>query len=243
MEMTESQRFLKRMIVSTINARDVESNRVSRLLHDDGGQVLTAVGLLLDVLKLDFRGQAPEITERVHDIQKMLDEAVQKVRSLSYDLNPSVVERAGLQSALDRLIGRFRGQFAGSLRYLYDSSVRVPLPVGNAWYKIAELALENAVKHSEANRIEVHVRRTQKRLTIEIRDNGKGFLPAEVKADPKGLGLLLAEHYATLAPIDVEIKSAPGKGTAVRSSYRPETPSEEIVRADPGTALPGPPKE
>jgi signal transduction histidine kinase len=140
--MTDSQQFLQRMIVSTINAREVESNRVSRLLHDEVGQVLTAVGLLLDVLKLDFCKQVPDITDRVHEIQKMLDEAVQQVRALSYDLNPSVVERAGLQSALDRLVGRFRGQFAGSVRYLYDSSVRVPLSVGNAWYKIAELALE-----------------------------------------------------------------------------------------------------
>src|SRR4051812_11366804 len=117
--MTESQRFLQRMIVSTINARDVESNRVSRILHDEVGQVLSAVGLQLDVLKLDYREKNPDITERVNEIQKMLDHAVQQVRSLSYDLNPSVVERAGLHMALDRLVGRYREKFAGSLRYLY----------------------------------------------------------------------------------------------------------------------------
>jgi two-component system, NarL family, sensor kinase len=221
-DMTESQRFLQRMIVSTINARDVESNRVSRLLHDEVGQVLSAVGLLLDVLKLDYRNQIPELTERVHEIQKMLDHAVQQVRSLSYDLNPSVVERAGLQMALDRLVGRYREQFAGSLRYLYDSSVRVPLPIGNAWYKIAELALENALAHADATRIEVHVRRAQKKVMIEVRDNGKGFSLVEAKINPKGLGLLLIEHYAAQAPIEVDIKSSPEKGTVVRSIYQPE---------------------
>ena len=113
--MTDSQRFLQRMIVSTINAREVESNRVSRLLHDEVGQVLSAVGLLLDVLKLDYCKQVPDITDRVHEIQKMLDNAVQQVRALSYDLNPSVVERAGLQSALDRLVGRFRGNLQDRL--------------------------------------------------------------------------------------------------------------------------------
>jgi signal transduction histidine kinase len=220
--MTDSQQFLQRMIVSTINAREVESNRVSRLLHDEVGQVLTAVGLLLDVLKLDFCKQVPDITDRVHEIQKMLDEAVQQVRALSYDLNPSVVERAGLQSALDRLVGRFRGQFAGSIRYLYDSSVRVPLSVGNAWYKIAELALENAIQHSGATRIEVHVRRTHKNVMIEVRDNGNGFSLVEAKLNPQGLGLLLIEHYASLTPIVVDIKSSPGKGSTVRSTYEPE---------------------
>lgn len=220
--MTDSQRFLQRMIVSTINAREVENNRVSRLLHDDVGQVLSAVGLLLDVLKLDYRAQIPELTDRIHEIQKMLDQAVRQVRSLSYDLNPSVVERAGLQIALDRLVGRFREQFAGSLRYLYDSSVRVPLAVGNAWYKIAELSLENAIHHASATRIEVHVRRTQKNLTMEVRDNGKGFSLVEAKVNPKGLGLLLIEHYAALTPIEVDVKSTPGKGSTVRSIYVPE---------------------
>ena len=220
--MTDSQRFLQRMVVSTINAREVESNRVSRLLHDEVGQVLTAVGLLLDVLKLDFSEQVPEITERIREIQKMLDVAVEQVRALSYELNPSVVERAGLQSALDRLVGRFRGQFAGSIRYLYDSSVRVPLPVGNAWYKIAELALKNAIQHSESSRIEVHVRRTQKNVMIEVRDNGKGFSLVDAKVNPQGLGLLLIEHYASLSPIVVDIRSAPGKGSTVRSTYQPE---------------------
>ena len=221
--MTDSQRFLQRMIVSTINAREVESNRVSRLLHDEVGQVLSAVGLLMDVLRLDFSKQVPEITDRIREIQKMLDDAVEQVRALSYDLNPSVVERAGLQSALDRLVGRFRGQFAGSIRYLYDSSIRVPLPVGNAWYKIAELALKNAIQHSGATRIEMHVRRMQKNAMIEVRDNGKGFSLVDAKVNPQGLGLLLIEHYASIAPILVDIKSAPGKGSTVRSIYEPES--------------------
>jgi signal transduction histidine kinase len=225
-DMTESQRFLQRMIVSTINARDVESNRVSRILHDEVGQVLSAVGLLLDVMKLDYKGQIPELTDRVHEIQKMLDHAVQQVRSLSYDLNPSVVERAGLQMALDRLVGRYREQFAGSLRYLYDSSVRVPLAIGNAWYKIAELALENALTHAAASRIEIHVRRAQKKVMIDVRDNGKGFSLLEAKINPKGLGLLLIEHYAAQTPIEVDLKSTLGKGTVVRSIYQPEPVAE-----------------
>jgi signal transduction histidine kinase len=218
-DMTDSHRFFQRMIVSTINAREVESNRVSRLLHDEVGQVLTAVGLMLHVLKLDYGSQLPELSERVNEIQKMLDQSVEQVRALSYDLNPSVVERAGLQMALDRLVGRFREKFSGSIRYLYDSSVRVPLNVGNAWYKIAELAIENAMRHSEGARIEVHVRRTQKNVALEIRDNGVGFSPIETKMHPKGLGLLLIEHYASQIPIEVDVKSAPGKGTTVRSTH------------------------
>lgn len=222
--MTESQSQLKRMIVSSINAREVESTRISRLLHDEVGQVLSAVGLQMDVLKLDFKSVAPEIVDRIHEIQRMLDHAVQQVRALSYDLNPAVVERAGLHSALDRLVGRFRTLFRGTLRFFYDSKVRPPLEVSNVWYKIAELALDNAVQHANAQRIEVHVRATKKSFILEIRDDGQGFSLEDANVQTPGLGLLLIEHYASQVPIEVVLRSVPGKGTTVRSTWTPQTP-------------------
>jgi two-component system, NarL family, sensor histidine kinase NreB len=217
--MTESQTLLKRMIVSAINAREVESARVSRLLHDEVGQVLSAVGLQMDVLKLDFKAKVPEIVERIHEIQKMLEHAVEQVRALSYDLNPAVVERAGLPSALDRLAGRFRSQFPGTVRFQCDPNIRLPLEIANVWYKIAELALENAVQHARAARIELSARTTKKSVVLEVRDDGCGFSPEDANVQTPGLGLLLIEHYAAQVPIDVSLRSQPGKGTTVRVVY------------------------
>jgi signal transduction histidine kinase len=79
--------------------------------------------------------------------------------------------------------------------------------------------LENALKHSGASRIEVHVRSTAKAIALEIRDNGLGFSILETKMHSGGLGLLLIEHYAAQAGIDMSILSEPGKGTLVRSMY------------------------
>lgn len=219
--MPESQTQLKRMIVSSINAREVESARISRLLHDEVGQVLSAVGLQMDVLKLDFKAVAPDIVGRIQDIQQMLDHAMREVRSLSYDLNPAVVERVGLHSALDRLVGRFRSVFKGSLRFFFDTKIRPPLEISNVWYKIAELALDNAVQHANAQRIEVHVRATKKSVILEIRDDGSGFSPEDANVQTPGLGLLLIQHYAAQVPIQVVLRSVPGKGTMVRSTWTP----------------------
>jgi signal transduction histidine kinase len=149
----------------------------------------------------------------------MLDSAVQEVRALSYDLNPAVVERAGLRSALDRLVGRFRAGFQGSLRLLYDANVRPPLEISNVWYKIAELALDNAVQHANAQVIEVHVRSTRRSLVFEVRDDGRGFSPEDANVRTPGLGLVLIEHYASQVPIEVVLRSVPGKGTTVRSTW------------------------
>lgn len=217
--MTEAQSALKRLLLSTINARDSENERVSRRLHDEVGQVLSAVGLQLDVLKLDFREQLPEITPRVDEIQQALDRAVQEVRALSYDLNPAVVERAGLHFALERLVGRMRTGFSGTIRLLSDASVRMPLPVSNAWYKIAEHAIENAVTHARSSKIDVQVRVGAKTAALEVRDNGTGFAVEETRTKSAGLGLLLMEHYASLAGIDLSIRSTDGKGTTVTARY------------------------
>ena len=217
--MTDPQKLLTRMLVSTINAREVESDRVSRTLHDEVGQVLSAVGLQLDVLRLDFQKQAPDIAPRTVEIQKMLEVAMSRVRALSYDLNPAVVERVGLQNAFDRLVCRTRTQFQGQLRFQFDCSIRVPLEVGNAWYKIAEHTLENTLKHSGATKIEVQLRSTATAVEMEIRDNGSGFSILETQMHSSGLGLMLIEHYAAQAGIEFRISSEPGKGTVVRSGY------------------------
>src|SRR5258707_619593 len=98
--MTEQQRLLTRMLVSAVNARQLESDRVSRRLHDEVGQVLSAVGLQMDALKLEHQSHTPAIIEEVNQIQGLLERAMTEVRALSYDLNPAVVERVGLQNAL-----------------------------------------------------------------------------------------------------------------------------------------------
>jgi signal transduction histidine kinase len=217
----DPQRTLAQLLVTMMNTREVEYARVSRLLHDEVGQVLSAVGLQLDVLRMDFKSQVPEMMERTIEIQKMLEQAVVLVRDLSYELNPAIVERAGLQFALDRLVSRYRKSCPGALRLLTDASVHVPLSIANILYKIAEHAVENAVKHAQCTQIEVLLRPTQKKMvTLEIRDNGVGFSMDDVQKRAPGLGFILMEYYTSQAGLDLSIKSTLGKGTTVKVSYQ-----------------------
>jgi signal transduction histidine kinase len=102
--------------------------RVARILHDDVGQVLSAIGLQIDVMRMDFVAQAPGIAERSAEIQQLLEKAIDRVRDLSFELNPATVERAGLQFALERMVGRVRQNYKGTVRLMYDSSVRLLVP-------------------------------------------------------------------------------------------------------------------
>ncbi len=213
----DQQRSLANLLVSVMNAKEQEGARVSRILHDDVGQVLSAIGLQLDLLRMDLNENVADCSHRIAEIQKVIELAVAQVRDLSYELNPSVVERTGLQFALDRLVGRYRKDFTGSIRLLFDSSVRLPLRVATAVYKIAEQALENAVRHSGATRIEVLVKPGRQGTTLEVRDNGKGFAAERELAQTKGLGLHLMRYHAAQCGLRFSVASILEQGTIVRA--------------------------
>ncbi|MGA2182724.1 MAG: histidine kinase [Bryobacteraceae bacterium] len=215
----EVQTLLASKLVALINERERELARVSRVLHDGVSQVLSAVGLQLDVMRMDFREQAPGIVERTAEIQHMLEEAIAELRGLSYELNPSVVERAGLPFALDRLVGRFRESYRGTMRLFVDSAARVPENAAGTFYKLAEFALDNVVEHSQSNYAEVLVRQVRDKFVLEVRDNGRGFNVNETIENVQGgLGLLLMKYYASRDGMRLTIHSLAGKGTVVKAS-------------------------
>jgi signal transduction histidine kinase len=94
---------LAQMLFAAINEHEAVLARVSRLLHDDVSQILSAVGLQLDAMRMDYRGQAPGVDGRAAEIQELLEQAIEQLRDISNELNPSIVERAGLQFALGLL--------------------------------------------------------------------------------------------------------------------------------------------
>lgn len=217
---SDQSKSLANLLVSVMNAREQEGARVSRILHDDVGQVLSAIGLQLDLLRMDLNDNVADCSRRILDIQKVLELAVAQVRDLSYELNPSIVERTGLQFALDRLVGRYRKDFSGTIRLLFDSKVRLPLEAATAVYKIAEQALENAVQHSGAARIQVLVKPGKHGITLEIRDDGNGRSAEHASAEATGLGLHLMRYHATQSGLRFSVASIPDHGTIVRAVCR-----------------------
>ncbi|MCC6859836.1 MAG: PAS domain-containing protein [Bryobacterales bacterium] len=214
-----AERELRATVLRVIHARETEQARVSRFLHDDVGQSLTAAGMRLDLLRMDFESRVPELDERTRAIQELLEGVMNRIRDLSYELNPSVVERAGLHAALDRLAGRSRRMFTGTLRFMSDSSLHLPAPVGSAMYKIAQEAIHNAIRHSGCSQLELLVKTTHAGPALEVRDNGCGFETAPAADGRLGLGLMLMEHYAGQANLRLEVASRRGKGTVVRVIY------------------------
>jgi signal transduction histidine kinase len=204
------------MLFAAINEHEAVLARVSRLLHDDVSQILSAVGLQLDAMRMDFREQAPAVDGRATEIQELLEQAIEQLRDISNELNPSIVERAGLQFALDRLAGIIRAKFIGTLRLHFDASLRVPTILAKAFYKMTECALETAMAAPGCSLIDIYLKRSQGEYVLEITDNGNAD---DVEPDSEPLGRLLMDYYASKNHVTLKIQRTPGKGSLVRASF------------------------
>ena len=210
-----AEQELRYTVLGALRAQEHQSAAVSKFLHDSVGQNLTALGLQLDLVRMDLESDRPAICAQVADAQKLLETVVEQVREYSYELNPSTVERAGLRPALDRLRGRIRQRYTGSLRINVDPSLKIDPKIAAAMYKVAQEAVDNAVQHSSCSAIEIAVKSTRKGPRLEVRDNGRGFDPGDLRHSSRGLGLLTMEHYAAQAGMDLSVSSSVGSGTVV----------------------------
>jgi signal transduction histidine kinase len=187
-----------------------EHEQVSRLLHDDIGQILTVAALELDLVQIDFAAANPELAGRIAGVQRTLEQAFEKVRSLAYAVHPNPVERFGLVAALRRLLERVRMEYAGQLETAIDESADPGGETAVAFYECGAAALDNAVRHSGGSRIRVSLGRHNNVSELTVEDNGAGF---SAESAPAGLGFLTFRYYNDRRMVYLKRESRLGQGT------------------------------
>jgi len=202
-------------LFAALNEHEMTLARVSRLLHDDVSQVLSAAGLQLDALRMDFRETAPAVDQRVAEIQNMLEQAIDRLREISNEVNPSIAERAGLHFALDQMVGKARNVFSGAIRLHFDSAARVTSAQAKIFYKIAEGALDAAMARPDCSVIDIQFKPSHGKLILEVADNGS-FQPSSSVGKP--LGTLLMEYHAARANVDLVRTGSPGNGNTLQAT-------------------------
>jgi two-component system, NarL family, sensor histidine kinase UhpB len=190
-----------------IEAQEAERRAVARELHDDFGQVLTAIKLNLTDKERD---QAETIA--------LVDGAIARVRDLAHNLRPSMLDDLGLSESLRWYVDR-EARRAGLEAHLEIATIegRLPPTIETTCFRVTQEALTNVIRHARARRIEVELRSSPDGLRLEVRDDGGGFDPAAARGDSQGL-LGMRERVA-LAGGELEVDSAPGRGTAVRARF------------------------
>ncbi|MHB8728778.1 MAG: PAS domain-containing protein [Sulfuricaulis sp.] len=200
-------------------AQETERRRIARELHDEIGQLLTVVKLDLQTVLRQSKvtGLAPAVKESMEAI----DRVVARVRDLSLDLRPSMLDDLGLAPALRWYVQRSTKHADAEVGlHLPASLPRLPPDVETTCFRIVQEALTNALRHAGAERIDVTLTADDDAVELTVRDNGKGFdvRVAERRAmTGAGFGLLSMTERAQLAGGRLTLDSRPGGGTAVRA--------------------------
>jgi PAS domain S-box-containing protein len=215
----ESHREIRHLAGSLITAQDAERARIGRDLHDDVNQQLAALSIALSGFKRRL-GTMPEdedLQTSLFSIQGRVAALVESVRSLSHDLHPDVLKYGGLTAALSaHCAGIARTQIIAVTCTAEGDFESVHPKAAFCLYRIAQEALHNVVKHSNATQAEVRLIRTDDNLELTVADNGQGFDVIEARKSGRGLGLLSISERVRLARGTLSLMAELRKGTQVR---------------------------
>lgn len=208
---------LRRLTLRLEVAKEDERQRIARELHDEMGPSLTAVIINLQLLSSHRDGH--ELNRRIADSIDLVDRMVQRVRDISFDLRPPLIDELGLVPALSGYLEQVSERTGIRIEMKSDAEPG-PLPahVPITAFRVVQEAVTNAVRYAGASRIDVTVRRNGKRLDLRVEDDGKGFDVAETMegaAAGKALGLLGMRERVGMLSGDIEIDSKPAKGTRI----------------------------
>lgn len=208
-ELSDQRSVLARKL---INVQEEILHTVSRELHDEFGQILTAVGTLLR--RAEQKGLAEDSTFRreVQEVRGIVQEALDNTRTFSQALHPSILDDYGLDEALAWYVERFGKQVGLVIRYEKQGDApRLDRQAAVHVYRIVQEALTNVSRHSEAGEAVVRLRCGQERLRVEVEDRGVGLRLSE----RRGLGVVAMKERADILQGTLRLEQPAEGGTRV----------------------------
>jgi PAS domain S-box-containing protein len=198
-----------------IAAHEEERARLARELHDDITQRMACMAV--ELARIEALSPAPSAGESLHGLRKELARLSEDVHALSYRLHPTVLAELGLVEAIKAECERFTQQQAISVELALDATpASLPRDASLCLFRVTQEALRNVARHAGAGRVEVAIREWNGGLQLEVRDDGQGF-DATVPPKPPSLGLSGMRERVRHLRGELDIESAPRRGTSVRA--------------------------
>jgi signal transduction histidine kinase len=214
--LTESRDQLRHLSGRLLTAQEEERERISRELHDQVGQLLTAIGLDIDWALIHSSGELEDLKHRLSDASDLVRQAIAETRELCATLRPGDLRGARLIEEIRSHANEFARRGGLALRFTCDASeVDLPEQSGRNIYRIAQEALNNISRHSSASEVRLDISISGGKFVIKITDNGIGFNPEQV-SDSHAVGLVGMYERAHLIGANLKISSTDGSGTTVR---------------------------
>jgi PAS domain S-box-containing protein len=219
-QLLDSHEQLRALTARLRTAREEEGARIAREIHDQLGGALTALKWYLEeVARIPVAypnpAQAPEVTEKLAAMDKLIDSTIKTVRRISSELHPGILDDLGLLPALEWQAQQFQARtgIICQCHFLREELV-LSREEARAVFRIFQETLTNVMRHAQASRVEVKVTREAEHLKFEFSDNGRGITEKE-KGNRSSLGLLSMQERARLVGGEVCVTGSAGRGTTV----------------------------
>jgi PAS domain S-box-containing protein len=201
-----------------MEVQEAERRHLARELHDEIGQYLTGVNLVVGTVEhLSVEGAVA----RLKEVRALVEDLIVRVRDVSLDLRPAMLDDLGLLPALLWLFGHFSKQTNVEIEFRHSGlNRRFQHEVETAAYRIVQEALTNVARHAGVSKARVHVSADHRLLSVMIADHGKGFDPDAVLGAGATGGFLGMRERASFAGGHLSVESGVGTGTRVRAEFQ-----------------------
>jgi signal transduction histidine kinase len=207
---------LRRLAQQIISAQEKERRRLSRALHDEAGQALTALKISLELIQADLPVEFGLLRWRMGDAAALTDATMEQIRLLAQDLHPPALDAVGLGPTLEGFCRDFARRTRLSIEYLGLELPMLPEAVNTCLYRFLQEALTNVAKHACANQVCVALHCDAEAVSLSVEDDGRGFdnqARLSVSSWPMGIGLLGMQERLESLGGRLEVESRPGQGT------------------------------
>ncbi len=209
---------LRRLSWKLIDVQEETLRQVARDMHDEFGQILTALGLMLNRMRQKTLDRDSAFVQDIEAVKKTVEEALEAVRDKSQIFRPAILDDFGLGQALEWFVGQFSRQTGISVHFggkIADGFFRADEAIH--LYRIVQEALNNVARHARAREAWVTLNERDGELLLEIRDNGVGFATGrgENRQIHAGFGLMGMRERAEHLNGTFTLRTAPDQGTAV----------------------------
>lgn len=209
------------MALSIIKAQEEERKRVAREIHDGPAQSMANIVMRAEFC-LKLLDMSPEkVRDELIALQNIVRISLMDVRKIIFDLRPMVLDDLGLAPAIKRYLSNYKEQYGLQVEFLFfGQQTRLDSSVEVAIFRIVQEMVSNIHKHACAKNSVVKIEMLNNRINIQVRDDGKGFNINKVTANKEreGYGLIGMRERVQLLNGDINIVSAPGKGTSISIS-------------------------
>ncbi|MDI7261197.1 MAG: sensor histidine kinase [Thermodesulfobacteriota bacterium] len=215
----EKMRLERKYLSQIIDAQENERRRISRELHDEIGQALTAIKFNLDMIDKDLPQTSFILRERLGEAKSLSNRTLTAMRQLSMDLRPTMLDDLGLIPTLRWYIQNFSNRLNIHSHFqAIGFDEKLPPQIETAFYRILQEALNNISKHAEASQIEISLEQRDSMVYASIIDNGRGFDLDKLlhpESPERGFGIIGMKERISLLRGHIDIQSKPGFGTHI----------------------------